>query len=138
MSSATTAPNRTLGFGWRESTRISPAKLADYIQLLTTACDRDPYSADLRTCLGIAQATNYDVYQALVSFETAIALDPDHFFARFKYAELLFRLGSLDRSEEETIKAVQLASGNWELSMARRQLQAVWRRLGEAKTQCAP
>jgi tetratricopeptide (TPR) repeat protein len=131
MSSASSASNRTPRFGWRESKRISPANLAEYIQLLEIACQNDPHSADLRTCLGIAQATNYDICKSMESFQAAIGLDSDHFFARFKYGELLFQLGSLAGAEEETRKAVELASRNWESSMARRQLQAIRKRLRE-------
>jgi tetratricopeptide (TPR) repeat protein len=131
MSSAGSASNRSLGIGWRESNRISPASLAQYIHLLEVACQRDSNSADLRTCLGIAQATNYEIHKSMESFQTAIRLDPTHFFARFKYAGVLSSLGSLQSAEEETRKAVELASTPWELAMARRQLQAIGNRLRE-------
>jgi hypothetical protein len=42
-----------------------------------------------------------------------------------KYAELLYRLRALERAEEETVKAVNLAGNGWELSMARKQLQDI-------------
>jgi tetratricopeptide (TPR) repeat protein len=129
MSSATQSPSRTHRIGWQESSKISAARLAKYIQLLQAACQRDPCSADLRTCLGIAQARNFDVRKSMESFETAIGLDSKHFFARFKYAELLFGVGLLERAAEETNKALELASSNWEFSMARRQLQAIRHRV---------
>ncbi len=58
-------------------------------------------------------------------------LDSNHFFARFKYAELLYRLHALPLAEEETKKAIELANGNWELSMARRQLKEIRRLIPE-------
>lgn len=99
--------------------------------MLELACQEDPKSADLRTCLGMAQAMNYDVYKSMDSLEAAMDLDADHFFARFKYAELLYRLRALPRAEEETKKAMELAQGNWEISMARRQLQEIRRMIRE-------
>jgi hypothetical protein len=131
MSTAITAPNRLPAIPWRDPHTVSPAKLAEYIQMLELACQEDPQSADLRTCLGMAQAMNYDVYKSMDSLETAIDIDSRHFFARFKYAELLYRLRALARAEEETLKAMDLASGNWELSMARRQLQEIRRLMRE-------
>jgi hypothetical protein len=110
---------------WRGPQEVSPAKLFEYIQLLEKKCEENPKSADLRTCLGIAQAINSDVYRAMESLETAIRLDERHFFARFKYAELFCRLQILVRAEEETIKALKLARTAWEVSMAGRQLQQI-------------
>jgi tetratricopeptide (TPR) repeat protein len=131
MSTAITAPTRLPAVPWRDPHTVSPVKLAEYIQMLEKACEEDPASADLRTCLGMAQAMNYDVYKSMASLEVAMDLDSDHFFARFKYAELLYRLRALPRAEEETRKAIELANGNWELSMARRQLQEIRRLIRE-------
>jgi hypothetical protein len=110
---------------WRDPQKVSPAKLFEYIQLLEKECEENPKSADLRTCLGMAQAINSDVYEAMESLETAIRLDERHFFARFKYAELFCRLQILVRAEEETVKALKLARNAWEVSMAGRQLQQI-------------
>jgi len=99
--------------------------------MLEGACDQDPASADLRACLAIALAANFDISKALASLEAAIALDAGHFFARFKYAELFYHLRALPRAEEETRKALELADANWELFMARRQLQEIRRLIRE-------
>lgn len=131
MFTAITAPNRLPAIPWRNPHTVSPAKLAEYIQMLERACQEDPRSADLRTCLGMVQAMNYDLYKSMDSLEIAMDLDSKHFFARFKYAELLYRLRALPRAEEETSKAIELANGNWELSMARRQLQEIRRLIRE-------
>jgi hypothetical protein len=131
MPTAITAPNRLPAVPWRDPNSVSPAKLAEYIQMLEKACQEDPRSADLRTCLGMAQAMNYDVYKSMDSLETAMGLDADHFFARFKYAELLYRLRALPRAEEETKKAMELAGNSWEVSMAHRQLQEIRRLIRE-------
>ena len=107
---------------WRDPHTVSPAKLAEYIVQLETACEQNPQSADLRTCLGMAHAMNYDVYRSMDALEEACRIDPEHFFAQLKYSELLYRLRAIVRAEEETLKALDLARNAWEASLARKQL----------------
>src|SRR6266700_5709559 len=85
---------------WRDPHTVSPAELARYIQNLELACEQNPGSADLRTCLGMAYAINYDVYKSMDALELAVETDPSHFFAQFKYAELHYRLRALVRAEQ--------------------------------------
>ena len=98
---------------WRDPHSVSPAALAEHIDFLEQSCRQNPQSADLRTCLGMAYAMNYDVYKSMDALETAVQLDGKHFFAQLKYAELLYRLRALLRAEEETRKAVELAGNGW-------------------------
>ena len=112
---------------WRDPHTVSPKELSAHIQRLEQAIVENPRSADLRTCLGMAHAVNYDVYKSMDALETATALDPEHFWGRYKYAELHFRLRALRRAEEETLKAVDLAGTPWQLSLARKQLQEIRR-----------
>lgn len=119
---------------WRDPNTVSPAELTGYIGELERRCEQNPRSADLRTCLGMAHAMNYDVYKSMDALERAIELDGDHFFAQFKYSELLYRLRALPWSEEETLKAFELAKNHWQLSLARKQLLEI-RRLKREGTQ---
>jgi len=119
------APLRLPPVPWRDPNTVSPARLAEYIRTLETACDENPRSADLRTCLGMAYAMNYEVYKSMDALELAVTLEPDHFFAQLKYAELHYRLRALLRAERETLKAIDLAGNGWELSLARKQLQEI-------------
>ena len=85
----------------------------------------NPQSADLRTCLGMAHAVNYDVYKSMDALEDARAVDPDNFWAQLKYAELHYRLRALDTAEEETRRALELADDaaaarRWPASSCRR------------------
>jgi hypothetical protein len=110
---------------WRDPQSVSPEEIRGYIQTLETACLENPRSADLRTCLGMAYAVNYDVYKSMDALEAATALDPTHFWAQLKFAELQYRLRALALAEKETLKAVELAQNTWQLSLARRQLQEI-------------
>lgn len=119
---------------WRDPQSVSPAELARVITALEQACAQNPASADLRTCLGMAHAMNYDPYRSMDALEAARGLEPNNFLAQFKYAELYYRLRALEVAENETQRALQLASGQWELAMARRQLSEI-RRLKREGTQ---
>ena len=134
MSNALVASNALVGNGsptrlppvpWRDPHTVSPEDLGAYIQRLEKACLDNPHSADLRTCLGVAYAVNYDVYKSMDALENATAIAPAHFWAQLKYAELHYRLRALNRAEEETRKAVNLAGDPWQLSLARKQLQQI-------------
>ena len=58
-------------------------------------------------------------------------VEPEHFFAQLKYAELHYRLRALIRAEQETLKASELAANPWEFSLARKQLQEIRRLMRE-------
>ncbi|MBS1857534.1 MAG: hypothetical protein JST11_19355 [Acidobacteria bacterium] len=119
---------------WRDPHTVSPEDLARYIQHLERACAENPHSADLRTCLGMAHAMNYDVYRSMDALEAAVKLEPENFWAQIKYAELHYRLRALVAAERETLKAIDLAANAWELSLARKMLQEI-RSLARAGTQ---
>jgi len=85
----------------------------------------NPRSADLRTCLGVAHAVNFDVYKSMDALEDARRLEPDHFWAQLKYGELHYRLRALNRAEEETRRAADLATTPLQLALARQQLKEI-------------
>jgi hypothetical protein len=112
---------------WRDPHSVPPVELLAHIARLEQACLESPQSADLRTCLGMAYAMNYDVYKSMDALEAATQITPTHFWAQMKYAELHYRLRTLIRAEEETVKALDLAENPWQLSVARKQLQEIRR-----------
>jgi len=124
-------PVRILPIPWRDPHTVSPEELREHIATLEQACRENPHSADLRTCLGMAYAMNYEAYKSMDALEAAVQLDGAHFFAQLKYSELLYRLRALPRAEQETLKAVGLAGNGWELSLARKQLQEIRRLIRE-------
>ncbi len=128
------APVRILPIPWRDPQSVSKQELSVHIGSLEKACQENPRSADLRTCLGMAYAMNFEVYKSMDTLETAVNLDETHFFAQMKLSELFYRLRALPKAEEETLKAVHLARNGWELSLARKQLQEI-RRLTHDGTQ---
>src|SRR4051812_44869736 len=95
---------------WRDPHGVAREDLAAYITQLETACAANPRSADLRTCLGVAHAVNFDVYKSVDALEDARRLEPTNFWAQLKYAELHYRLRVLNVAEEETRRAADLAT----------------------------
>lgn len=112
---------------WRDPHTVSPTELLATIQTLERSCLENPESADLRTCLGMAYAMNYEVYKSMDALQEATAADPEHFWAQYKYAELHYLLRALPAAEEETLKALELAQNTWELNLARKQLKEIRR-----------
>ena len=110
---------------WRDPQTVSRRDLAEYIGSLEQSCLENPRSPDLWTCLGMAHAVNYDVVKSMDALETATTVEPTHFWARLKYGELHYRLRTLERAEEETLKAVDLAENPLQLAMARKQLREI-------------
>ncbi len=124
-------PSRLPAIPWRDPHSVSPEKLAEVIASLKEACALSPKDADVRVCLGMAYAMNYEVYNSMDILEEARTLEPTNFLAQFKYAELNFRLRALARAEEETRRALELATNHWELAQARHQLSEIRRMLRE-------
>jgi hypothetical protein len=110
---------------WRDPHTVSSRELTEYIEQLERACLEHPRSADLRTCLGMARAMNFEIYKSMDALEEARALEPMNFWAQMKYAELHYRLRAIRRAEEETRRALELAENPWQLGVARRQLQEI-------------
>ena len=110
---------------WRDPYSVSKTDLATYIAQLKAACLAEPDNADLRTCLGMAYAVGYDVYESMDALEEARAIDPENFWAQLKYAELHYRLRALNRAEMETRRAADLATNPFQLAMARKQMKEI-------------
>jgi len=110
---------------WRDPHNVPALELQAHIMRLEQACLEHPQSADLRTCLGMAYAMNYDVYKSMGALEDATAINPTHFWAQLKYGELHYRLRALPKAEAQTVKALELAENSFQFSVARRQLQEI-------------
>ena len=127
-------PLRLPPIPWRDPHSVEPGELKSFIAMLEQKCIELPASADVRTCLGMAHAMNFDVYKSMDALEEARRLEPENFFAQMKYSELYYRLRALDKAEVETKLAIELAGNGWELSLARKQIAEI-RRMKREGTQ---
>jgi hypothetical protein len=125
------APASPLPVLWRDPHTVAPEEVLAIIARLEAACLEQPTSADLRTCLGMAHAMNYDAYRSLDALLEARSLDPSSFWAQYKFSELHYRLRALPFAEKETLKALNLATNGLESALARRQLQEIRRLIRE-------
>jgi hypothetical protein len=73
----------------------------------------------------MAYAMNYQVHKSEDALELATQLEPDNFFAQLKYAELHYRLRALNKAEEETRRAADLAGNPLQLMLARKQMKEI-------------
>jgi hypothetical protein len=110
---------------WRDPHSVPPQRLGQLIAALHHACSQNPKNAPLRILLGMAHAMNYDVYESISALESAIAISPHDFLARLKYGEIFYRVRAVNRAEEETLRALELAVSPLELCMARKQLSLI-------------
>ncbi|MEO8371672.1 MAG: hypothetical protein ABI806_20965 [Candidatus Solibacter sp.] len=131
----TVVPVRSLpSVPWRDPHSVSPEALAKVISDLEAQCLANPQSANLHTCLGMAYAMNFEAYKSMDALEHAVEVEPEHFWAQMKLAELQYRLRCLDLAEGLTSRALDLAGSPWEMDVARKQLQEI-RRLKREGTQ---
>jgi hypothetical protein len=110
---------------WRDPHHVPQEDLVPYIEALERACRDNPHSATPRVCLGVAHAVNLDVYRSMDALEEAVHVEPAHFWARLKYAELHYRLRALTLAEAETRKAAELATNHLQLALARQQMKEI-------------
>jgi len=110
---------------WRDVYDVAPEDVTTYIAKLEQLCLDYPQSADVRTALGMAHAVNYDVYKSMDALEEARTLEPENFWAQLKYAELHYRLRALNKAEEETRRAAELAGNPVQLALARKQMKDI-------------
>jgi len=129
-----TALRLPLPVTWRDPHTVPRDLLRAKIAELETACNQQPDSPDLWTCLGMAYAMDFRVHPSMEVLEKARNLAPDHFWAQFKLSELYYRLRTLTLAEKETLRALELAGNPAEYLITRKQLQEI-RRLVRDGTQ---
>ncbi len=91
--------------------------------VLTRLCDEHPQWAIPRAYLGIACLRLIRVADARDHCEAAIALAPDSFICRTKYAEFLAKLGFYDKAVAECDIALRLAAPGMQSELAARELR---------------
>jgi thioredoxin-like negative regulator of GroEL len=79
----------------------------------------------------MAYAMNYEAYRSMDALEAACKTNPSSFWARFKYAELHYRLRALPKAEEEMLLALKLATNSFEMAVSRKQLLEIRRLMRE-------
>jgi Tfp pilus assembly protein PilF len=92
--------------------------------LLRQTVELDPQSFHGFLGLGIALTRLYEIPQAQKALETALALEPNNFYAHLRMAELHLRVGVPTRAREELQQAMDLSDTPEQRKIVR-ELQAI-------------
>ena len=97
----------------------------DLIAQLRTAVELEPHVPEIRVLLGMALCVDLQAQEALEQLREAARQAPDCFIARLKFGELLMRLRICSQAAEETQKAAQLATNDFQAELARKQAATI-------------
>ena len=121
---------------WSVPQATTSEKLLAYIRRLERECRVDPRSPDLWTCLGLARLKNRDIYQAKAAFEMALQLDPQHFFAHLRSAELYCACGDYASAGSQAEHARAVAKSRSKVAMVRRLSEEIERGRQSVQADC--
>jgi len=94
------------------------AQLGDFVE-------QYPKVSELRVLYGMALCVNLEVQDAMEELGEAVSLSPDSFIAHLKMGELWMRLRVMQKAENHTQRATQLAQNMAQSDLARRQAATI-------------
>ena len=94
---------------------------AELMTQLGDCVEKYPKVSELRVLYGMALCVNLEVQDAMEEFGEAVALAPDSYIAHLKMGELWMRLRVMEKAEDHTKRATQLAQNMAQSELARRQ-----------------
>jgi hypothetical protein len=110
---------------FRDPRVLEPKERGDLIAQLRSAVEIEPHIPELRVLLGMVLCVDLQAQEALECLREATRQAPDCFIARLKFGELLMRLRICDQAAEETQKAAQLATNDFQAELARKQAATI-------------
>ncbi len=121
MSTGTGRRQADFGKKWLDKGKeaLERSHLSEAIESLRLATEADPHSIQAYLYLGIALAMDSQVYEAIDSFEAALALSPKDFMVNLKLAELYFRLCVPDKGHKHLVTAMEASSTPQERQLVR-------------------
>jgi ribosomal protein L29 len=106
---------------FRDPRVLEPNERGDLVAQLRSAVEIEPYVPELRVLFGMALCVDLQAQEALEHLREATRQAPDCFVARLKFGELLMRLRICNQAADETQKAAQLATNDFQAELARKQ-----------------
>lgn len=94
---------------------------AELVAQLGDCVEKFPKVSELRVLYGMALCVNLEVQDAMEELGEAVALAPDSYIAHLKMGELWMRLRVMEKAEDHTTRATQLAQNMAQSELARRQ-----------------
>ncbi len=117
--------SRLLQRMFRDPRALEPSERGDLIAELRAAVELEPHVPEIRVLLGMTLCVDLQVQEALEQLREAARQGPNCFVARLKFGELLMRLRICSQAAEETQKAAQLATNDFQAELARKQAAAI-------------
>jgi len=93
----------------------------ELVAQLGDCVEKFPKVSELRVLYGMALCVNLEVQDAMEEFGEAVTLAPDSYIAHLKMGELWMRLRVMEKAEDHTKRATQLAQNMAQSELARRQ-----------------
>lgn len=94
---------------------------AELMAQLGDCVEKYPKVSELRVLYGMALCVNLEVQDAMEELGEAVALAPESYIAHLKMGELWMRLRVMEKAENHTQRAAQLAQNMAQSELARRQ-----------------
>jgi len=110
---------------FRDPRVLEPNERGELVAQLRVAVKIEPHVPELHVLLGMALCVDLQAQEALEQLRQATLLSPNCFIARLKFGELLMRLRICTQAAEETQKAAQLASNDFQADLARKQAAVI-------------
>jgi hypothetical protein len=110
---------------FRDPRVLEPGERGNLIAQLRSAVELEPRVPELRVLLAMALCVDLHAQEALEHLREATLQAPDCFVARLKFGELLMRLRVCAQAAEETQKAAQLATNDFQSDLARKQAAVI-------------
>jgi tetratricopeptide (TPR) repeat protein len=104
---------------------LSKPEIAELVAQLRDCVDQNPEVSDLRVVYGMALCVNLEAQEAMEELGEAVRLDPQSYIAHLKMGELWMRLRVMNRAEDHTHQAAQLAQTMAQSDLARRQAATI-------------
>ncbi|HTW78188.1 MAG TPA: hypothetical protein VME23_01465 [Terracidiphilus sp.] len=106
---------------FRDPRVLETSERGHLIARLRSAVELEPRVPEIRVLLGMALCVDLQAQEALEQLREATHQAPECFIARLKFGELLMRLRICSQAAEETQKAAQLATNDYQAELARKQ-----------------
>jgi cytochrome c-type biogenesis protein CcmH/NrfG len=106
---------------FRDPRALESSQRGELIAQLRAAVELEPRVPEIRVLLGMALCVDLQAQEAMEQLREATRQAPDCFIARLKFGELLMRLRICRQAAEETQKAAQLATNDFQAELARKQ-----------------
>jgi tetratricopeptide (TPR) repeat protein len=104
---------------------LAKEEIIELVENLSRCVDEYPENSDLRVVYGMALCVNLQGQEAMEELGEAVRLAPQSYIAHLKMGELWMRLRVMNKAQEHTQQAANLAQTMAQSDLARRQAATI-------------